>query len=85
MNKINIRVSPEEYEHIKAEANKSAKTMSAYCRDVLMNHTVQDTLPRQSIAKIMCIYHNRIDDAATMEEAKTQSNKMEAAIWQLIK
>ena len=82
--KLSIKLTKVEYDYIKSQADKTGHPLSTYCRDVLLGHKVQDTLPRQEIGKIMCIYHNRIDDAETLSDAKKEAHEMEKQIWQSI-
>lgn len=85
MPSISIRLSDDEYNHIHKQSIISGSAMSTYCRDVLLHHEVRDLLPRQEISKIMCVYHNKVDDAQTVDEVKLLTHEMEKKIWQHIK
>ena len=84
MSKISIRLSDEEYNFIEDQAHKAGKPLSTYCRDILLGYKVHNSLPRQEIGKIICIYHNRIDDAETLSDAQHEAHEMEKKIWQSI-
>ena len=79
-----FRMSDDEYAILTAKAEKAGMKVGEYCRGILLSHEVRDTLPRQEIAKTMCVYHNHIDDAKTLTELKYLLHQMEAQIWQLI-
>lgn len=85
MPSISIRLSDNEYRHIKENSIISSISMSEYCRKVLLGHEIRDLLPRQEIGKVMCVYHNKVDDTQTLAEAKRIAHEMEKIIWQYIK
>ena len=85
MPNMSIRLSDDEYRQIHEKAHVSGKTVSAYCRDVLLGHEIRDLLPRQEIGKIMCAYHNKVEDAKTAAGTKHITHEMEKKIWQCIK
>lgn len=81
---LSIRLSDEERYIIQEQAARAGKPVSTYCRDVLLDYEVQNTLPRQEIAKIMCEYHNQINDSISLIEARNMLHEMEEKIWPLI-
>lgn len=81
---ISIRLSDEAHCIIQEQAAIAGRPVSTYCRDVLLGYKVQDALPRQEIAKIMCEYHNQINDSTSLTEARNILHETEEKIWPLI-
>lgn len=85
MPNMSIRLSDGEYSYIQKQAAISGKPLSTYCKCIILGYEVKDTFPRKEIGRVMCVYHNKIDDAKTIPEARTTIHEMEKTLWQLIK
>lgn len=85
MPSMSIRFPDDKFNQIQKQAQISGLSVSEYCRKVLLGHEVRDLLPRQEIGKVMCVYHNKVDDAKTLAEAKQIMHGLEERLWQLIR
>lgn len=80
MPNMSIRLSDEEYSYIQKQATISGKPLSTYCKCIILGHEVKDTFPRKEIGRVMCVYHNKIDDSNTIQEARTTIHEMEKTL-----
>lgn len=85
MPKISIRVTDDDYAVIKSNAEESGLSVSEYGRKALLSQSVQNTLPKKEICRLLCTTHNDMDDVKTLSEAKEIFHDMEEQLWRLIK
>ena len=78
---ISLRVTDQEHFRIREKAKQTGISVSEYLRLSALNTEIQSVLPKQKIAKTLCEYHNRIDDANTLAEARQITHELEAILY----
>ena len=78
---LSLRISDQEHIQIQEKAKQAGISVSEFLRMAALTTEIQSVLPKQKIAKTLCEYHNRIDDANTLAEARQITHELEAILY----
>lgn len=84
MNTISIRLTDDEKKAIQKKAQQAGVSLSEFVRNAALGYEFHDDGSKQNILKVMCTYHNRIDDAQTLEEIRGLVHEEEREIYGIL-
>ena len=84
MNTISIRLTDDEKKAIQEKAQQAGVSLSEFVRSAALGCKVQDDGIKQGVVKVMCTYHDKIDDARSLEEVQDLFHHAEVEIYGIL-
>lgn len=84
MNTISIRLTDDEKKAIQEKAQQAGVSLSEFVRRAALGCMVQDDGIKQGVVKVMCTYHDKIDDAHSLEEVQGLYHQAEVKIYGIL-
>lgn len=81
MKTVSMRLTADEKTKLQEKAQQAGISLSEFIRKAALDYEIHDDGCKQKILKVMCIYHNRIDDAKALDEVKELVHEEEREIY----
>lgn len=84
MNTISIRLTDDEKKAIQEKAQQAGVSLSEFVRSAALGYEIHDDGVKQGVARVMCTYHDKIDDACSLEEVQDLFHHAEVEIYGIL-
>lgn len=81
MKTISMRLPADEKTKLQEKAQQAGLSLSEFIRKAALGCEVRNDGCKQKILSVICVYHNRIDDAKTLDEVKELVHEEEREIY----